>query len=91
MVKLIRAHVLISGIVQGVYFRANTVEKARSLGLKGWVRNINNNVEAVFEGPEEKIKEMLEWCKQGPDAANVDHVEIEYQDYSGEFDYFERR
>ena len=88
--KLVRAHVLIFGRVQGVFFRANTLEKARELGLKGWVRNVHTGeVEAVFEGKEEKVIEMIEWCKKGPPASRVDKIETKLHDYRGEFDSFE--
>jgi len=85
-------HVLITGLVQGVSFRSSSIRKAESLGIKGWVRNLDNDkVEAVFEGPENKIKEMLEWCKIGPPSARVDNVKTEFADYREEFEGFERR
>ena len=65
---------------------------AESLGLKGWVRNVDDDkVEAVFEGPEEKVNEMIEWCVKGPPAATVENIETEYSEYTGEFDGFNRR
>lgn len=71
-----RVHVFISGLVQGVFFRANTRSKAFTLGLSGWVRNLaDRRVEAVFEGPEEKIEEMLAWCQKGPSGSRVEKVE----------------
>ena len=89
--KLVRAHVLIFGRVQGVFFRANTLEKAVSLGLKGWVRNVHTGeVEAVFEGEEEKVKEMIEWCKKGPPGCRVDKIETKFYEYRGEFEDFKR-
>ena len=88
--KLVRAYVLIFGRVQGVFFRSNTMEKAIELGLKGWVRNVHTGeVEAVFEGKEENIKKMLEWCQKGPPASRVDDVKTNFEDYKGEFDSFE--
>ena len=88
--KSIRAHVFIFGRVQGVFFRANTLEKARELGLTGWVRNIRTGeVEAVFEGGEKKVKKMLEWCKKGPPASRVDKIETKLYEYKGEFDNFQ--
>jgi acylphosphatase len=84
-----RVHVLISGRVQGVWFRANTKDKAEQLGLKGWVRNTSDgNVEAVFEGEPEQINEMLEWCHQGPPMARVENVKVEKQKISDEFNVF---
>lgn len=70
-------HVLISGRVQGVWFRGWTEEKARALGLDGWVRNRRDGaVEAVFSGPEANVDAMLEACAEGPPAAQVADVRI---------------
>ena len=78
-----RVHVVISGRVQGVWFRANTKDKAEQLGLNGWVRNTSDgNVEAVFEGEQEQITKMLEWCRQGPPMAHVENVKVEKQSVS---------
>lgn len=77
----IRAHVLVSGRVQGVAYRACTVEMATELGVAGWVRNLpNGKVEAVFEGPEDPVEDMVAWCQQGPPAAVVKNVEVEYEE-----------
>jgi acylphosphatase len=74
-----RVHVLVSGRVQGVFFRVFVREKARELGLAGWVRNTEDGkVEAVFEGEKEKILKMVAWCKQGPPGAKVEKVETEW-------------
>ena len=76
----VRVHVLVSGRVQGVYYRANTRDTARSLGVDGWVRNlVDGRVEAVFEGPSEAVEEMTEWCYEGSPAANVEDVAVEYE------------
>jgi len=92
LLKFVRAHVIISGDVQNIGFRFNTRIKARNLGLTGWVRNLpNGNVETVFEGPEDKVKEIIEWCKKGPSFARVDDVKIELSEYKGEFENFESR
>lgn len=85
----VRAHVWISGRVQGVFFRAHTKEVAEKLGLTGWVRNLpDGRVEAVFEGEEEAVKEAIEWCKRGPPLAKVERVEVRYEDPTGEFKDF---
>lgn len=84
-----KVHVIISGRVHGVWFRATTKQKAEQLGLTGWVRNTSDgNVEAVFEGDGENIKEMLDWCHHGPPSAEVENVEIEKQTPSNGFDGF---
>jgi len=85
-----RAYLLISGKVQGVFFRENTKNIAKNLGLTGWVKNLDNGqVEAVFEGEKEKIEEIINWAKKGPVLAKVKEVKIEWQDYQREFSDFE--
>jgi len=77
MTKRVRAHVFVSGKVQGVYFRATTRDEARDLGVDGWVRNLDDGrVEAVFEGPEPDVEAMVEFCHEGSEAARVDDVEV---------------
>ena len=86
---MIRAHVYISGKVQGVFFRANTLDKARDLSLTGWVRNLSDGrVEVLFEGPKEKVEEMIDWCKHGPAAAEVYDIVVEHEKATGEFEDF---
>jgi acylphosphatase len=82
--KLIRAHVFISGRVQGVGYRYATVDTASQLGLTGWVRNLpDSRVEAVFEGAREVVEEMVRWCHIGPPAAVVQNVVVEYEEPEG--------
>lgn len=82
-------HVFISGRVQGVWFRASTRQKAQQLGLTGWVRNTSDGkVEAVFEGEENKINEMIKWCHRGSSLSKVKNVEIKKQNPTNEFDDF---
>jgi len=72
-----RVHVLISGKVQGVWYRASTKQKADELGLTGWVKNTaEGNVEAVFEGEKTRIDEMITWCWTGPPRAQVSDIKI---------------
>ncbi|WP_226042416.1 acylphosphatase [Natrinema sp. DC36] len=86
-----RAHVFVSGTVQGVYYRANTRDTARDEGVDGWVRNLEDGrVEAVFEGPEAAVGSMIEWCHEGSPAADVERVEADYEEPRGE-DVFEIR
>jgi acylphosphatase len=81
-----RMHVLISGRVQGVFFRAYTRETAMTLNLTGWVRNLyDGSVETVFEGGDTNVQSMLEWCKKGPPHAVVRHVDASEEPYTGEF------
>jgi len=82
-------HLLISGYVQGVFFRANTREIAKSLSLSGWVRNLRDGrVEVYAEGEEEGLQRLIEWAKKGPRGARVSDVKIEYKDFTGEFEGF---
>ncbi len=76
--SLQRTRALISGRVQGVFFRDSTREKAEALGLSGWVRNLpDGRVEAVFEGDPDRVREMVAWCESGPSSADVDDVSVE--------------
>jgi acylphosphatase len=80
-----RARVLISGKVQGVFFRASAEEEARSRGLAGWVRNTpDGQVEAVFEGEREAIEAMIAWCHRGPSGARVVDVAVTWEEPRGE-------
>lgn len=86
-----RAHVYVSGKVQGVYFRATTRDEAQKRDIDGWVRNLpDGRVEAVFEGPPETVAEMVEFCREGSSAARVEAVEVTEADSEGE-DGFEVR
>jgi acylphosphatase len=88
----LNTHVIISGKVQGVWFRANTKQKAEQLGLTGWVRNTSDGrVEAVFEGEEKLVKEMIQWCHKGPSLAKVEKVEVKNQNLTDGFDNFSVR
>jgi acylphosphatase len=87
-----RAHVYVSGDVQGVFFRDSTREKAELLGLTGWVKNLpDGRVEALFEGPSERVREMIRWCEQGPPHAAVEDVDTEFEASQGDFKGFEVR
>ena len=71
----------VQGSVQGVFFRVETRDRARSLGVAGWVRNQRDGtVEAVFEGPEEGVESMVEWCRRGPAGARVESVDVDWED-----------
>ncbi|NWF59507.1 MAG: acylphosphatase [Fischerella sp.] len=84
MSQSIRAHVFISGRVQGVGYRFATVDTASQLGLSGWVRNLpDGRVEAVFEGVREVVEEMIRWCHQGPPAAMVKEVVVKFEEPEG--------
>mgnify|MGYP000566128676 FL=1 len=85
------AHVFVSGRVQGVFFRATTRDTAREHGVDGWVKNLaDGRVEAVFEGPEDAVEAMVEFCHEGSPQARVDDVEVEYAEPDG-YEGFEIR
>jgi acylphosphatase len=87
-----RAHVYVSGQVQGVFFRDSTREKAEQLGLAGWVRNLpDGRVEALFEGPSARVREMVRWCKEGPSHAEVESVDAGFEPARGDLGTFEVR
>lgn len=87
-----RAHVYISGDVQGVSFRYYTRREAKRLGVKGWVRNLyDGRVEVLLEGEEVYIKRLIEWCRRGPPLARVREVEVDWEDYEGEYKDFDLR
>ena len=91
MDELVRAHVIIEGRVQGVFFRMETRDAARRIGdVRGWVRNRHDGtVEAVLEGPRDRVERLLAWCRQGPPMAEVSNLNVNWQPYRGEFEGFE--
>jgi acylphosphatase len=82
---LARLRMLVRGRVQGVFFRHAAAEEARSLGLRGWVKNLaGGDVEIVAEGPRRELKMLAAWAHQGPRLARVTEVEVAWADYRGE-------
>lgn len=89
MEENVNAHLIISGRVQGVNFRAETRRAAARHAVTGWVRNRRDGtVEAVVEGSRSDVVALLNWCKQGPPHSRVDRVEVTWQAYQGRFDSF---
>ena len=85
----IRAHLLVSGRVQGVFFRYATQEEATRLGLTGSVRNLKNGgVEIIAEGEESIVEGLIRWSRQGPPGAQVREVQVEQEPATGEFSRF---
>jgi len=81
----VRAHVWIAGRVQGVAFRAYTIDEASVRGVTGWVRNTpDGRVEAVFEGEKPGVEAMIAWCRKGPPSARVSSVEVTWEPPRGE-------
>ena len=89
MENKVRAHVIISGRVQGVFYRMETKRAADRIGVFGWVRNLKDGtVEAVFEGDPERVNEALDWCRHGPPRAEVADVDVIRSEYTGDFNGF---
>jgi acylphosphatase len=85
----IRTRIVISGRVQGVYFRASACDAARTYGVAGWVRNRPDGaVEALVEGEEGAVQAFTRWCHAGPSGALVTHVQLVSEAYTGEFEGF---
>jgi len=88
----VRAHVFVSGRVQGVFFRSETQHEALRHGLTGWVRNLpDRRLEAVFEGEEDRVERLIEFCRRGPPGAKVTNIEVVWESYTGEFRGFRMR
>ncbi|MBE0460322.1 MAG: acylphosphatase [Candidatus Aminicenantes bacterium] len=84
-----RAHIFISGRVQGVCFRDYIRQYAGSFNLTGWVKNlVNGRIEALVEGEKEKIEHLIGKMKEGPPLSWVNDVEVEWEQYKGEFSDF---
>ena len=90
MENKVRAHAIISGRVQGVFFRMETKRAADGFGVYGWVKNqLDGTVEAVFEGDRDRVDAIVDWCREGPPGANVADVTVSWEDYTGEFKGFD--
>ena len=84
-----RANILVSGRVQGVFFRAHTQREAAARGLTGWVKNLSDGrVEILVEGEKEKVAELISAVKDGPPMSHVEAVDVSWQEYRGEFEGF---
>jgi len=83
---------LVSGIVQGVSFRSSVRNRATLLDLKGYVKNLDSNdVEAIIEGEDKNVDDLIEFCKKGPLLARVENIKINEEEYKNEFKEFEIR
>ncbi len=90
MADKVRVHVVISGRVQGVFFRMETKQAADDFNVSGWVKNNRDGtVEAVFEGNKESVDSVVNWCGTGPPYSKVSTVDVVEEDYKGEFRGFD--
>ncbi|MEM2998646.1 MAG: acylphosphatase [Thermoproteota archaeon] len=86
---VVRAHLYISGRVQGVFFRYETKAMALKLGVNGWVRNLpTGQVEALLEGEKENVEKLIEFCRKGPPGAHVTQVEVRWESPMGDLKSF---
>ncbi len=86
---MVRAHLYISGRVQGVFFRGSMKEVADRYNVKGWVRNLpDGRVEAVLEGDKESVEKVIKWAHRGSIWSRVEKVEVIWEEYKGEYDSF---
>jgi acylphosphatase len=87
-----RVHLIISGRVQGVFYRANTRHFASELRVKGWVRNLQDGkVEVVAEGGKNALDRLIEFCRKGPEGSIVENIDIKWEKPSDEFTSFDVR
>lgn len=83
---------VVSGKVQGVFFRKSTAEQAQVIGVRGCVRNLSNgDVEVIAEGSPAQLQQLHDWCQHGPDRARVDSVEVTRDEATGEYADFRVR
>ena len=88
----VRAHVFVSGRVQGVFFRVETRCEALKRNVVGWVRNTSDGrVEAVFEGKKADVEQLVDFCGRGPSGARVTKIDVQWEEYTGAFDGFKIR
>jgi len=87
-----RVHIIVHGVVQGVFFRSTTAEKGLSLGLTGWAKNLpDGTVEIISEGEKEKLERLVEWSKKGPPSAVVTSIDVNWEEPKNEFETFNVR
>ena len=89
---MVTKRIFVEGMVQGVGFRFHTQKQALAMGVRGWVRNLDDGrVEVLAQGPSAAVKPLMEWLRRGPQRARVDKLTESDEDYSENFDSFEVR
>ena len=89
---MVRAHLLISGRVQGVFYRMTCRREGAARSLDGWVHNLpDGRVEVLLQGSKEKVEDMIRWCYRGPDEAQVSEIEVTYEETAGDLAGFQIR
>ena len=84
---VVRRHLVVSGRVQGVFYRETLRRMAVERGVAGWARNTRDGLEAILEGPRPVVDELVQWCRQGPPHAVVIHVRVEEEEPAGETEF----
>ncbi|MBL7055787.1 acylphosphatase [Candidatus Woesearchaeota archaeon] len=85
-----RIHLIVHGLVQGVFFRASTIKEAKSLNLVGYAKNLEDGtVEIIAEGSENKLNKLVDFCKNGPEMSRVDKLDIKFETSKNKFKDFE--
>jgi acylphosphatase len=89
LMKRVKARVRIEGLVQGVFYRYSTQQKAQELGVNGWVRNLRDgSVECLMEGERDTVNALIRWCHHGPPGARVEKVQTQWEEYTGDVQGF---
>jgi acylphosphatase len=89
MADTVRANILVSGRVQGVFYRSSAMQEAQRLGIQGFIQNLPDGaVEAVVEGAEDAVEQFVVWCRSGPPSAQVEGVRVRFSPPRGEFRTF---
>ena len=89
---MVRRHLLISGIVQGVGYRWSCQRAAKGIGVSGWVRNLpDGRVEVVAQGTKEQVEQLIQWCYRGPEEARVSDIAVTDEETAGDFQDFRIR
>lgn len=87
---MVRVRIIVSGIVQGVFFRLNTMKKAHEFGVTGWVKNRRDGtVEVLCEGTDQDVQLMVDWCAKGPEGSFVSKTAVTQEKFTGEFETFQ--
>lgn len=85
--ETVRRHLMVSGRVQGVFYRETLRRMAKEKGVSGWARNTRDGLEAALEGPKPVVEELIKWCRTGPPHAVVIHVQVDDEEPTGDADF----
>jgi acylphosphatase len=84
-----RVKLRVFGIVQGVFYRTSAIKEAKQFNVVGWIKNrADSTVECVAEGSKENLEKFINWCRDGPEHAKVERIDVEWLDFKNEFTEF---